>query len=58
MLATITTMTTYVNLLLGAVFDIRGFEACHPEPTDKCWDSAWGQNWIRSLFLLTSAAKG
>lgn len=56
--ATITTMTTYVNLLLGSGFDIRGFEACHPEPTDEYWDSAWGQNWIRSLFLLISAVKG
>lgn len=47
----------YVNLLLAAGFDIRGFEDWHPELTEEYRNSAWGKNWIRTSFLLISAVK-
>lgn len=51
------TTATYVNLLLAAGFDIRGFEDWHPELTEEYRNSAWGKNWIRASFLLISAVK-
>lgn len=48
---------TYVNLLLSAGFDIRGFEDWQPELTEEYRNSAWGKNWIRTSFLLISAVK-
>lgn len=48
---------TYVNLLLAAGFDIRGFEDWHPELTEEYRNSAWGKNWIHTSFLLISAVK-
>lgn len=47
----------YVNLLLAAGFDIRGFEDWHPELTEEYRNSAWGKNWIRTSFLLIAAVK-
>lgn len=51
------TTASYVNLLLAAGFDIRGFEDWHPELTEEYRDSKWGKNWIRTSFLLISAVK-
>lgn len=48
---------TYVNLLLAAGFDIRGFEDWHPELTEEYKKSAWRKKWIRTSFLLISAVK-
>lgn len=48
---------TYVNLVLAAGFDIRGFEDWHPELTEEYRNSAWGKHWIRTSFLLISAVK-
>jgi SAM-dependent methyltransferase len=48
---------TYVNLLLRAGFDITGFEDWCPELTEEFRNSAWGNNWIRTSFLLIGAVK-
>lgn len=48
---------TYVNLLLRAGFDVRGFEDWHPELTEEFRRASRASKWIHTYFLLISAVK-